>query len=195
MANKELQRERMKGYFIEAAKNIILDEGVDGMTVRRVAEDAGYGYTTLYNYFENLNDLLWQTSMSIMQGLEVQVSGLDKEASFEKRDLVEMVLIYMHYMFDNPNVFKLFFMYEFDQHDGAIEIVPYEPVFPRMLAKVLTQFAEQGIIEPHKIKLTSEIIIFSIHGLLTMSLSGRADVPRDAAIGKIQEIINEHIQG
>lgn len=193
MANKTLQRERMKGYFIDSTKKILIEEGLDAITVRRVAEDAGYGYTTLYNYFDNQNDLLWQTSISLMQGLEAQVMNLAQRETYSNEDLTAMVLLYMNYMFDKPNVFKLFFMYEFNKHNGPIEIVPYEPVFPRILGTIVTQFADRGVLHHSKVKLICEVIIFTVHGLLTMSLSGRADISRDASIEKIIEIIHTHI--
>ena len=53
MDKKEIQRQRMMKYFIEAGKQIILEEGVKNVTVRKVADLAGYSYATLYNYFED----------------------------------------------------------------------------------------------------------------------------------------------
>ena len=59
MKNKELQEKRMKGYFIQATKDILKGEGLKGISVRNIADQAGYSYATLYNYFKDINDLVF----------------------------------------------------------------------------------------------------------------------------------------
>jgi AcrR family transcriptional regulator len=54
----KIHDERMKRYFIDSAKSIIMSEGTKALSVRNVAERAGYSYATLYNYFSDLNQLL-----------------------------------------------------------------------------------------------------------------------------------------
>ncbi|MDP4092633.1 MAG: TetR/AcrR family transcriptional regulator, partial [Bacillota bacterium] len=61
--NKELQKSRMKKYFIDAAKEILVNEGVSNVSVRKVGEVTGYSYATIYNYFKNLDHLLWCTGL------------------------------------------------------------------------------------------------------------------------------------
>ena len=48
---KTIQKRRMMGYFIEAASQIIEEEGMEGVTIRKVADIAGYNSATMYNYF------------------------------------------------------------------------------------------------------------------------------------------------
>ena len=52
VTNKDIQTERLLRYFLDAAKNIIKSEGLDALTVRSVADKAGYSYGTLYNYYK-----------------------------------------------------------------------------------------------------------------------------------------------
>lgn len=49
----------MMGYFIDAANQIIENEGIESVTIRKVADIAGYNSATLYNYFNDLNHLLF----------------------------------------------------------------------------------------------------------------------------------------
>ncbi|MDX5609295.1 TetR/AcrR family transcriptional regulator, partial [Clostridioides difficile] len=44
-------------YFIEAAQNIMENEGIENITLRKVADMAGYNSSTLYKYFKNLDHL------------------------------------------------------------------------------------------------------------------------------------------
>jgi len=55
---KEIHETRIQGYFVTAAMEILRSEGVKALSVRNVAERAGYSYATLYNYFKDLPALL-----------------------------------------------------------------------------------------------------------------------------------------
>ena len=41
MQKKEIQEQRIKGYFIEAAKEMLKGEGLKSISVRNIAERAG----------------------------------------------------------------------------------------------------------------------------------------------------------
>ena len=55
---KEIQEQRMKRYFIDACKTLIRGEGYKAVSVRTVAEEAGYSSATLYNYFSDTRELV-----------------------------------------------------------------------------------------------------------------------------------------
>lgn len=45
------------GYFINAALEIIEEEGIDSLSIRKTAEKAGYNSATLYHYFSDFEEL------------------------------------------------------------------------------------------------------------------------------------------
>jgi len=61
MERKHIKRERIKRYFLDAAKDIIRAEGISKLTTKKIGEKAAYSYASLYNYFENFNDLVCQS--------------------------------------------------------------------------------------------------------------------------------------
>lgn len=63
LSNKEIQKKRMMLYFINAAEEIIDETGFSSVTLRNVAKRAGFNSATLYNYFENLDHLLFFAAM------------------------------------------------------------------------------------------------------------------------------------
>ena len=60
MNNRQIQEERIKGYFLDAAKHLLRTKGLQGVSVRSVASLAGYSYATLYNYFKDIKELLFR---------------------------------------------------------------------------------------------------------------------------------------
>ena len=63
MVKKEIQRKRTMTYFINATEELIHEIGINKITLRKVADRAGYNSATLYNYFENLDHLIFYAAM------------------------------------------------------------------------------------------------------------------------------------
>jgi AcrR family transcriptional regulator len=51
-------REELYEMALQAAERLVEDEGLSGLTVRRVASEIGYTHGTLYNIFADLDDLI-----------------------------------------------------------------------------------------------------------------------------------------
>ena len=51
------RRRRIMTYFVEATRKLIQTEGVDGLSIREISNEAGYNSATIYNYFRNLEHL------------------------------------------------------------------------------------------------------------------------------------------
>ena len=66
--NKRIKKQRVMRYFIDAAREIINEEGIEGVTIRNVAGRAGYNSASLYNYFENLDMLIAYTCIDLISG-------------------------------------------------------------------------------------------------------------------------------
>ena len=75
MDRKEIQTRRIKNFFIEAACEIIENEGVSAVTVRKVADKAGYHYSTTYNYFQDLPYLIAHASLRFAVGAQKSAIG------------------------------------------------------------------------------------------------------------------------
>ena len=54
---KQMYRQQTMGYFINAALEIIEEEGIDSLSIRKTAEKAGYNSATLYHYFSDFEEL------------------------------------------------------------------------------------------------------------------------------------------
>lgn len=76
--NKTIKKRRVIRYFIDAARNIARENGLSAITIRSVAERAGYNSATLYNYFENLDQLLAFTCIDILLDLVQRCSEIEK---------------------------------------------------------------------------------------------------------------------
>ena len=67
MNNKEIKTRRMLSYFIRSAQDIMKKEGISGITLRKVADGAGYNTATIYNYFDDLDHVILFASLKYLQ--------------------------------------------------------------------------------------------------------------------------------
>ena len=112
------KRDRVSKLFIDIAKEMILKEGIQSVSVRKIADEAGYSYATIYNYFDDLSALLWAVKKDMIQDLiewmkDINISDLDGIKNVFHR--------YIEYYITYPNVFKFFYFYTLDVSIEEIE--------------------------------------------------------------------------
>jgi AcrR family transcriptional regulator len=111
MERKEIQEQRMRGYFIDATKQLLRAEGLRSVNVRAIAEKAGYSYATLYNYFRDAKDLVFECVKDFQDEC---VEFVDKETSRERTrgigKIKMRVRAYMKFFVQYPGIFDLFFL-------------------------------------------------------------------------------------
>ena len=110
MRNRQIQEERIKTYFLDAAKNLLRAEGLKGVSVRNVAYRAGYSYATLYNYFKDINDLLFRCVEDFCQEVGDFVAARTEGGAPGREGLCRTARAYVEYFVEYPGVFELFFL-------------------------------------------------------------------------------------
>lgn len=110
MKNKEIQEERMRGYFIEATKEILKGEGLRCISVRNIAERAGYSYATLYNYFGDSKELIYECVKDFQDECEESVMSDTVNISPGKKRLTMICKSYVKYFVQYTGIFELFFL-------------------------------------------------------------------------------------
>jgi AcrR family transcriptional regulator len=110
MDRKQIQEERMKGYFIQATKDLLKGEGLKSVNVRSVAYHAGYSYATLYNYFKDLNELIFVCVKDFQDECQQQIISKTEKIKPGKEKIKAIAMAYINYFTEYPGVFELFFL-------------------------------------------------------------------------------------
>jgi len=108
--NKEIQEQRMRQYFIDATREILKGEGLKAVNVRAVSERAGYSFATLYNYFKDLNELIFICVQDFMMECEVMIEreSSDMKPGFTR--IKKRIEIFIRYFTQYPDIFELFYV-------------------------------------------------------------------------------------
>ncbi|MPM01816.1 hypothetical protein SDC9_48056 [bioreactor metagenome] len=126
MKNKEIQEQRMRDYFIQACKDLLKGEGLRSVSVRSVADRAGYSFATMYNYFRDINDLLFLCVSDFQNECNEFVAERVKKQSPGEARLRSAVQAYLEYFVEYPGIFELFFMarkIDFGNRENTLEVI------------------------------------------------------------------------
>ncbi len=107
---REKQKLELRARILEAATELFLAHGYSGFSLRQVAERIGYSPTTVYLYFENKEDLLFEV---LLEGFE-QFGTLMKDAYDSDPDplnkITAMGRAYIAFGVARPAHYRLMFM-------------------------------------------------------------------------------------
>ncbi len=144
-----LKDERMKDYFIRAAEEIIRGEGIQAASARTIADRAGYSCATIYNHFEDLNDLYTQVALSIQGECRAFVENQSKAKENAEERIYERTRWYVTYFIQYPSLFHLFF-------DKAVRFKQEEIGLDRFFTNLIGG---------------SEEYLYAVHGLMLFALN------------------------
>lgn len=198
---KKLQKSRMWKYFVEAATDIIEEDGARGVTIRKVADRAGYNSATIYNYFDEFSHLLFFASMRLMKEYTIEVTRRMDEKTDALDQYVTAWECFCEYSFQQPDIFHAVFIRDLgDNPDHLLD--KYYEFYPAYLVDVpaeirmslleqdvnkrgnsiLERAAEQGSLDADKIKSLNEVTILIWQGMLMNFLNNRIEsTPEEAA--------------
>ena len=101
-------RDELYAMALKAARDIAEEEGLHGLTTRRIAQEIGYTVGTLYNVFENLDDLILHLNGTTLDDLYEVCSKvrLDEESEAAVLALAES---YVRFIREHPKRWSILF--------------------------------------------------------------------------------------
>lgn len=186
MDKKEIQRNRMMNYFIEAAKEIIEEEGIQSLSVRKVGDRAGYSYATIYNYFKDLNTLLYYCLLDYMDNCYRYLKEKINDTKEFSERIEVMAASYVEYFAKNPYQFQLIFIE--DLGEPPIELLErlYKPSVAVFVYEEIMEHARKANISSEDAKILNDLIGSSIHGKLLVHIKGRNKIDVNGLIDSIK---------
>ena len=180
---------------LEEALALVSREGVQGVTMRALAQKLGYSPATIYLYFRNKEDLFQEiarhSAARLMEATEVCVDMPDAAAA---RDLFARAFV--GFAFANPHLYQIL---------ATADITPYladrslEAPGRRLVDRyrdIYARGARSGQLRSKNPEHDVMIDWSLLHGFICHVLSGAFPPPRlpDATVPELQEVVLEAIR-
>ncbi|MFT8872767.1 MAG: helix-turn-helix domain-containing protein [Sporolactobacillus sp.] len=120
MDNKALKTTRMWHYFVDAAVEIIEEEGMEAVTIRKVADRAGYTSATIYNYFDEFSNLIFFASMRYLKEYTKELSYYMDHGNNSLEKYLKTWECFCKHSFRRPQIYKALFISDLGSHPKAL---------------------------------------------------------------------------
>lgn len=193
---REREREQLRQDIVVAARDLLLEEGLSGLSMRAIAERIEYSPATIYLYFRDKEELVGEvvrTGFELMEEVVgEEIAKLDGAADGAEQ-YGAMGRAYARFAVENPAYFRV--MFELPATAGLCEEPPCaqpDTGFERTVDTV-RRAMQTGSMRSGDARRTAVIGWGLIHGLTTLYLSGHLsdDV---ADVGEFNELIEYAMQ-
>ncbi|WP_305985701.1 TetR/AcrR family transcriptional regulator [Roseibium sp. MMSF_3544] len=164
-------REELWWLAINASRKVVEKEGLRGIRARQIARDIGYTIGTLYNLFDDLDDLIMQMNGETLDQLMQECSKVELTQN-PNMDLERLVHCYLSFTHENPKLWNAIFEHKLPEDRPVPEW--YSEKVSRLLA--LIEHALAPILSGRsdaEIHQHARILWMSLFGMTVLEGSGR----------------------
>jgi len=158
--------EVMRDAVYEAAVKVLLDKGIGGLTMERLAGVAGVSRATLYNYFRDRDDLIIHVEDRIIEPLRNRMLGILRSGAEPREQLAELAGAALRYVDENRGI--LLTIYDKETVEGARREaqIRRREAFRALFASVIQAGVDCGQFRPVDVARASEIFEGGLMGLV-----------------------------
>src|SRR6056297_1620225 len=199
-----IKKKRILNYFIQGTRDIIEEKGIENVTIRNVAKKAGYNSATIYNYFDNLKQLIFFASLDFLSEYTQNMPDYISKAENEVERFILMWECFCNYTFKNPRIYYAIFVEKIGSNPDKL-MKKYFEIFPEKLgsppehlvsmlvdpdlsrrASIASEpLIKKNLISQEKAEEANSMITYIYYGMLTLMINKRINYDKDVAVEKI----------
>jgi AcrR family transcriptional regulator len=188
----EHSQEQIKEMVLVAAETIVVEDGFNALTVRKIAMEIGYTVGSIYMVFANMNDLATHVKARTLDELAKQLSDCVPDGGIEQhiQDLAET---YVNFAAQHFNRWRMIF----DAQSGETTPEWYQQKIEQLFAIVEILFKQltSGSSDIQS-RLAARTLWSGVHGICILSLTAKPQPDDiDACKLSVDLLVNTFIQG
>lgn len=127
--DKDLTKQQNTIRFIEAAQELIDTEGLKKISIRKIAEKAGFHNSTIYLYFKDVDELILLASLKHFNGYSTALAEQNHKSLSAYENFFCIWKFFSESAFEKPEIFYNFF---FGKHSDNLTKIfeQYYELFP-----------------------------------------------------------------
>jgi AcrR family transcriptional regulator len=186
--------EQIQEMILVTAKNIVSEQGIQALTVRKIALDIGYTVGSVYMVFANMQELVMHIKANTVEEITAKLHNVSAELSIEQK-ILAMAGIYHQFAAENFNRWSLIF-----DSDSQVKndipnwyrekveslFVPIEAAFKRLNPD--SSFEQQAQ--------AARTLMSAVHGVCLLALNGnlgKAGIENSAMA--VHLLVDSFVQG
>ena len=183
-------KDQLRGAILDAARKLVVDEGYEGFSLRKLAVKIEYSPGSIYLYFKNKDELFY---CLVEESFTHLLKALEKLRDSEETDpvmlLKECLRTYVEFGLSHPDDYRLAFLLQ--------EPIHKRPNTPHaafdVLRHLVRECIDQGAIFPAAdLEATSQALWSAVHGVTSLLIQ-RPSFPWVDKTKLIAQVINSAV--
>jgi AcrR family transcriptional regulator len=186
--------QQLRDLILDAAQAIIETHGLVGLSAREIARRIDYSPGTIYNMFQNLDDVVLHVEGRILESLEARLAEVARDG-----DAVEtvqrMLRTYLGFAAERPQLWNLLF----EHHLPKDAVLPptYQQRFEALAARVEEALAPLYAPEAIEARRNAACALWaSVHGIASLATADKLTaITPDNAGALVEDLVRNYLAG
>jgi len=191
---QKIDHQELHATILTVATQIIKDEGMKSLSIRKIAKEIGCAVGTIYNIFSSIDDIFLTINAATMTRLYKQ---LQQEAQEESDPLTASVMLgraYVAFSRDNYHLWSL--LVDHKLQPGSTLPVNVQEKIDDLFLLVSGMVAPLVSNDKGKADLAAKVLWASLHGVCSLAMSGKLDTVKAEATDVLAEsLVRNYLQG
>ncbi len=186
--------QQLRDLILDAAQEIIESDGLSGLSAREIARRIGYSPGTIYNMYQNLDDVILHVEARVLDNLETRLGGIVRSASGPAA-LPELARAYLAFTQEKPKLWNLLF----EHHLPAGTDLPawyqekLEGLLKRVEEALAPLFPAGSEADRHR---AARVLWAGVHGITSLATADKLSiVTSEAASRLIEDLVQTYLKG
>jgi AcrR family transcriptional regulator len=164
----------LKNALIKAGVEILANEGIEKLSLRKVALKAGVSHTAPYSHFSDKQALIAAISTEGFQRLSKALdSTIKSHPNSPKKQLFESAQVYTKFALKNKDIFKIMFSSVLEKEKEYPAFVEISQKTFAQVVDIVRKCQDAGIIKSGEADVQAVIIWSQVYGILALAIEGQ----------------------
>lgn len=187
--------EELRELILKAATEIIETDGLSGLSAREIARRIEYSPGTLYNVFDNLDDLILTIEARLLDRLAMSLSDAATTGGDPSERIHRFADAYIRFTHENPKLWNLLFEHRLPP--GRHAPAWYQTKLEGLLSRVedaLEPLTGNGSSTDQK--RAARVLWAGVHGITSLSTADKlSSITSEAAGPLVQDLVSTYLAG
>ena len=174
MPSKKYHHGDLKNALIQAGVEILAQEGVDGLSLRKVAQHAGVSHSAPYAHFPDKQSLIAAISTEGFNQLQTELeAAISPYSKNPKKQLLEGAKTYVRFAEENTDTFKIMFSGVLEKEKDYPSFVEISSKTFKLVVEVVQACQNADILPTAPADLMAVSVWGQVHGIVSLALEGQ----------------------
>ena len=174
MPRKNYHHGDLKNALIKAGIEILSREGIDGLSLRKVAQRAGVSHSAPYSHFSDKQSLIAAISTEGFNQLYAELdAAVTPYADDPKKQLFDGTRAYVRFATSHTDIFKIMFSGVLEKEKEYTAFVEISQKTFRRVVDVVRACQDAGILRSSSSEIMAVAVWGQVHGIVSLALEGQ----------------------